>query len=210
MQHAVRTALGAAVIVVCAACGAPSTPAPAPSTPPSPTSGAATGPQVPPAPNLPVSVPAGTSGVPRGAGPGVMQVNGADATAVGAAFATATFAFDAAIDVSPADAQRRSADFATPSFASELRQPLAQPGGERFTNLHAHHGYVTVALAENHDDGRPPDTVTTAARSWTVTSTGHSPDGWTAPMGDVLLFVSMTRSPSGPWQIASLQIPQAN
>jgi len=216
VRTAARTAIGATVIVVCTACGGgafPTSPAPTatatttagpPSVSPSATVATAV-----PSPQATVSV--GTSGVPRGAGPGVTQVNGADASAVGAAFATASFTFDTAIDASPADAQRRSAEFATPSFAAELRQPLALSGGDRFATLIDHHGYVTVAMTENRDDGRPPDTATTAVRAWTVTSTGHSPDGWMAPMGDVVIYVSMTRAaPTSPWQISSLMIQQAN
>ncbi len=130
---------------------------------------------------------------------------------MGAAFAVATFSYDTAIDVSPSDAQRRSAEFATPTYAAALRTPLAQGGGARFNELAAHHGYTTVALAENHDDGRPPDTSTTAVRSWTETSTGHGTDGWTGPMGSAVLFVTLTRPAAvGPWRVASVQIPSAN
>jgi len=141
----------------------------------------------------------------------VAAVNGADPDGVGAAFVVASFAYDSATDSSPFDAQRRSADFATPAYGAQLRQPLANPGNARFNTMSAHHGYTTVALAPNHDDGRPPDTATTAVRAWTATSTGHSPDGWTSPMGSALIFVSMTRTtPSGSWQVSTIQIPQAN
>jgi len=130
---------------------------------------------------------------------------------VGAAFAVATFAYDTAIDVSPSDAQRRSAEFAIPTYAAALRTPLAQGGGARFTELAAHHGYTTVALVVNHDDGRPPDTATSAVRSWTETSTGHGTDGWSGPMGSAVLFVTLTRPAAvGPWRVASVQIPSAN
>jgi len=158
-----------------------------------------------------VTVPPGGSGTPRGAGPGIDQVNGADATAVGEAFSTATFTYDSLIDTSPADGQRRSADFATPAFATPLRQPLMQGGGALWNEMAAHRGYTTVALAQDHDDGRPPDTATSAVRGWTVTATGHAADGWSAPMSSVVLFVSMTRpTPASGWQVCSLRIPAAN
>jgi len=153
----------------------------------------------------------GASGTPRGAGLGINQVNGADASAVGEAFSTATFTYDSLIDTSPADGQRRSADFATPAFATQLRQPLVQGGGAVWNEMAAHRGYTTVALTPDHDDGRPPDTATSAVRGWTVTATGHAADGWSAPMNSVVMFVSMTRAtPAGGWQVSSLRIPAAN
>jgi hypothetical protein len=130
---------------------------------------------------------------------------------VGEAFSTATFTYDSLIDTSPADGQRRSADFATPAFATALRQPLMQGGGAVWNEMAAHRGYTTVALAQDHDDGRPPDTATSAVRGWTVTATGHAADGWSAPMSSVVMFVSMTRpTPAGGWQVCSLRIPAAN
>lgn len=139
------------------------------------------------------------------------QLNGGDATAVGEAFSVATFSYDTVTDRSPADAERRSAQLATPAYAAQLREPGDQSGGALWNTLAAHHGYTTTALSANHDDGRPPDSATAAVRAWTITSTGHSADGWSAPMGSVLMFVSMTRGqPADPWRVAAVQIPAAS
>jgi len=159
----------------------------------------------------PASAPAGQTGVPRGTPATVSTVNLADATAVGEAFVTTSFSYDTAIDVSPADAQRRSIPLANPAYAAQLRAAGTLPGGDRWNTLADHHGYTTTTLAENHDQGRPPDTGTTAVRSWTVTTAGHSPDNWTAPMGTALVFVTMIRTSStDPWQVAGVQIPSAS
>ncbi len=107
------------------------------------------------------------------------------------------------------DARLPSA-FATPSYAAKLQGSGIHPGGARWSTLTDHHGYTTPTLAENHDGGRPPDTPTTAVRSWAVTITGHSADSWTAPMGTALVFVSLTRtSPTTPWQVSGVQVPSA-
>lgn len=218
MRQIGRTVLGVAVVVV-AGCSAPSAAPPPPPSAPAPASSAPPPSAVAPATAVPSSpgggapgtVPPGGSGTPRGAGPGINQVNGADASAVGEAFSTATFTYDSLIDTSPADGQRRSADFATPSFATQLRQPLMQGGGAVWNEMAAHRGYTTVALAPDHDDGRPPDTATSAVRGWTVTATGHAADGWSTPMSSVVMFVSMTRTtPASGWQVSSLRIPAAN
>jgi len=178
---------------------APTPAAPSPTGPPAPT----------PAPPV-GTVPPERAGIPRGTPPTPGPVNLADPTAVGEAFTTATFSYDANIDVSPAEAQRRSMQFATPSYAAKLQGSGTQPGGAQWSTLTDHHGYTTPSLAENHDGGRPPDTPTTAVRSWMVTITGHSADGWTAPMGTALVFVSLTRtSPTAPWQVSGVQIPSA-
>ncbi len=125
MRQIGKAVLGVAVVVVCAGCSTPSAPAPASSAPPSAVAPATALPSSAGG-GAPVTVPPGASGIPRGAGPGIDQVNGADASAVGEAFSTATFTYDSLIDTSPADGQRRSADFATPAFATQLRQPLMQ------------------------------------------------------------------------------------
>jgi len=154
---------------------------------------------------------AGQTGVPRGAPPTVSTVNLTDATAVGEAFVITSFSYDTAIDVSPANAQGRSIPFATPAYAAQLRAAGTLPGGDRWNTLADHHGYTTTTLAENHDQGRPPDTAAAAVRSWTVTTTGHSPDSWTAPMGTALVFVTMNRTDqTAPWQVSGVQIPSAN
>ncbi len=154
---------------------------------------------------------AGQTGVPRGTPATVSTVNRADATAVGEAFVTTSFSYDTTIDVSPADAQRRSIPFATPGYAAQLRAVGTLPGGDRWNTLAEHHGYTTTTLAENHDQGRPPDTAAAAVRSWTVTTTGRGPDSWTAPMGTALVFVTMNRTDqTAPWQVSGVQIPSAN
>ena len=186
---------------------ASATPAPASSVP-HPTT------KAPPSP-APTATPALTaarpSGVLRGAPATVSTVNRADATAVGEAFVTTSFSYDAAIDVSPADAQLRSIPLATPGYAAQLRAVGTLPGGDRWNTLAEHRGYTTTTLAENHDQGRPPDTAAAAVRSWTVTTTGHSPDSWTAPMGTALVFVTMNRTDqTAPWQVSGVQIPSAN
>lgn len=227
-----RVALGAALLLVAAGCrdaAAPPPPAPvatstsassAVATPSSATPSSVsstTAAAVTPGSGTPTvggpPAPAGGLLVPRGAGisaPGA-ALDRHDATAVGSAFAIASFAYDASMDTSPFDAQVRSAAFATPTYAASLRRPLANPGSAQFNDLSDHHGYTTVALSENHDDGRPPDTTTAAVRSWTANITGHAPDGWSAPMGSALLYVSLTRPSAGAvWQVAGVQIPEAH
>jgi len=219
LGNAGRWGAGAAVAVaVCAGCGGPA-PAPAPATgtsvssPTSPSaapfsaapSSAAPG-SVPPrstAPPVPSNppIPAGNPGQPRGQAGG--PVDGQAPDGVAAAFAAATFTYDTALDRSPYDAQVRSAVYATPAFAAVLKQPLQQGGGAEWNTLAAHHGYTTVALAVNHDDGRPPDQLGAAARAYTITVTGHGEDGWTAPLDSQTMYVFLTRTgTTTPWQVA--------
>jgi len=216
--NAVRVGAGAVVVAVIAGCGGPAT-APTPptttsvSSPPSPSpapSSAAPFSAVPgsassrstpaPVPSNP-PVPAGVAGRPRGEAGG--PVDGQSPDAVAAAFAASTFTYDTAIDRSPFDAQVRSAVYATPAFAGVLKQPLQQGGGAQWNTLAAHHGYSTVALAVNHDDGRPPDQLRAAARGYTITVTGHGENGWTAPLDSQTMYVFLTRTgTTTPWQVA--------
>jgi len=129
-------------------------------------------------------------------------VDGESPDGVAAAFAAATFTYDTALDRSPYDAQVRSAVYATPAFAAVLTQPLAQGGGAQWNTLVAHHGYTTVALTVNHDDGRPPDQLGAAARAYTVATTGHGDAGWSAPLDSQTMYVFLTRTgtTTTPWQ----------
>jgi len=129
-------------------------------------------------------------------------VDGQSPDGVAAAFAAATFTYDTALDRSPFDAQVRSAVYATPAFAAVLKQPLQQGGGAEWNTLAAHHGYTTVALAVNHDDGRPPDQLGSAARAYTVTTTGHGDNAWSAPLDSQTMYVFLTRTgTTTPWQV---------
>ncbi len=217
--NAGRWGVGAAVLIaVSAGCGGPAT-APPPPTGTSVSSAAASPPAPPaastsslmalpstassspaPVPSNP-PVPAGVAGRPRGEVGGA--VDGQSPDAVAAAFAGTTFTYDTAIDRSPFDAQVRSAVYATPAFAGVLKQPLQQGGGAQWNTLAAHHGYSTVALAVNHDDGRPPDQLGAAARGYTITVTGHGEAGWTAPLDSQTMYVFLTRTgTTTPWQVA--------
>ncbi len=213
--NAVRVGAGAVVVAVIAGCGGPApAPAPAPAAASAPAASAAVAspastPAAPPSvassalapvPSNP-PIPAGVAGRPRGEVGG--PVDGQSPDAVAAAFAGTTFTYDTAIDRSPFDAQVRSAVYATPAFAGVLKQPLHQGGGAQWNTLAAHHGYSTVALAVNHDDGRPPDQLGAAARGYTITVTGHGDNAWSAPLDSQTMYVFLTRTgTTTPWQVA--------
>ncbi len=146
-------------------------------------------------------IPAGSPGQPRGEAAGA--VDGQSPDGVASAFAAATFTYDTALDRSPFDAQVRSAVYATPAFAAVLKQPLQQGGGAQWNTLAAHHGYTTVALTANHDDGRPPDQLGSAARAYTVATTGHGDSGWSTPLDSQTMYVFLTRTGTAtPWQVS--------
>ncbi|GAB2938861.1 hypothetical protein GCM10027047_39050 [Rhodococcus aerolatus] len=151
---------------------------------------------------------AGTPGTPRGE-PSTLPVV-TDADQVAAAFATATFTYDTAIDVSPHDAQVRSAVFADPTFSTVLTAPVPSTGDAEFTELAAHQGYTTVTLAPNTDDGRPADQLRSAARSFRVTPIGHGTDGWTQPLTSRVMYVFLVRSAEQlPWQVDKVSFTSA-
>jgi len=194
---------------VCAACTTTTTtpPPPAPTSsiaaPLPPSSSPAQGPTVAltgtPIPSAP-PVPTGISGQPRGAS--TTAATTSDPDSVAQAFATVTFTFDTALDQSPFDAQARSATYATPTFAATLTRPLVQGGGLEWNTLAAHHGFTTVGLAANNDDGRPPDELRAAARGYTVTVTGHGDAGWTQTVDTEAMYLYLTRTGgTSPWQV---------
>ncbi len=204
---------GAVAVAVGAGCGGPA-PAPAPATGASvssPTSPSSAPSSVAPSSAAPRStpgpvpsnppIPAGSPGRPRGRG--AAPVDGQSPDGVASAFAAATFTYDTALDRSPFDAQVRSAVYATPAFAAVLKQPLQQGGGAEWNTLAAHHGFTTVALTVNHDDGRPPDQLGAAARAYTVTTTGHGDNAWSAPLDSQTMYVFLTRTgTTTPWQVS--------
>ncbi|GAB2919988.1 hypothetical protein GCM10027047_16740 [Rhodococcus aerolatus] len=152
----------------------------------------------------PPAVATGTPGQPRGAAPG--PVDRTDPTAVAAAFTTATFTVDTAIDRSRFDAQARSAVWASPAYAAVLTTPPPSTGDAEVTDLAAHRGFTTVALSPNSDAGRPTDELRSAARSFTVAPTGHGEDGWTQAWATRTIYVFLTRDGGdAPWQVSSAQ-----
>jgi len=203
---------------VCAACTSTTTPPPAPPAPtssiaaplppssapaPAPAPGPGPGPTMAvtgsPFPSAP-PVPTGVAGQPRGAS--TTAATTSDPDSVAQAFATVTFTFDTALDRSPFDAQARSATYATPTFAATLTRPLVQGGGAEWNTLAAHHGFTTVGLAANNDDGRPPDQLRAAARGYTVTVTGHGDAGWTQTVDTEAMYLYLTRTGgTSPWQV---------
>ena len=130
-------------------------------------------------------------------------MDGQSPDGVASAFAAATFTYDTALDRSPYDAQVRSAVYATPAFAAVLKQPLQQGGGAQWNTLAAHHGFTTVALTANHDDGRPPDQLGASARAYTVATTGYGDAGWSTPLDSQTMYVFLTRTGTAtPWQVS--------
>ena len=197
---------GAVAVAVCTGCGGPAPAPPAgtsvssPTSPSAAPSSAAPRSTVVPVPSNP-PVPAGSPGRPRGQAAGA--VDGQSPDGVAAAFAAATFTYDTALDRSPFDAQVRSAVYATPAFAAVLKQPLQQGGGAQWNTLAARLGYTTVALTVNHDDGRPPDQLGSAARAYTVATTGHGDNAWSAPLDSQTMYVFLTRTgTTTPWQVS--------
>ena len=211
MKQLGNTALRAAgAVMVAAACAActhtatppPVTPPPAPASAPAPGSGSGSA-SVPagPVPTV-AAVPTGRAGQPRGAG-AFPAFDPASAESVAATFAAVTFTYDTAIDRSVFDAQARSAAYATRPLAAQLRQPLANTGNAQWTALVAHHGFTTVALKANADDGRPPDGLNTAARAFTVTVTGSGDGGWAEQLSSTTMYLFLSRTAAtAPWQVA--------
>ena len=152
----------------------------------------------------PPAVVTGTGGRPRGAIPAA--VDRTDASAVAAAFTVDTFTVDTATDRSRFDAQVRSARWATPAYAAALTAPVPSTGDAALTELAVHRGFTTVALALNTDDGRPNDELRAAARSFTVTPTGHGDDGVSVAWARRTIYVFLTRHGSdAPWQVDRTQ-----
>lgn len=197
VRHGVLSAAVAAGLL-CAGC---STPAPAPV--PAPVRVAPS--PFPSAVVAPPGVAPGRAGTPRGAP--TAPVNAHDPAAVAARFAATTVIVDTAIDRSSADAQRRAARWATPAYAAVLTAPVPVTGDHDFTVLAAHHGFTTAALVSNADDGRPPDLPLTAARSFTVTATGHGAHGWTQARPAQVMYVFLARTgPAAPWRVERVTV----
>ena len=204
-------ALVATVALATACSTGPGTPAasPAPGVSASTTAATAsvtkTGPPSVPVFVTPPAVATGTGGRPRGASPAA--VDRTDASAVAGAFTVDTFTVDTATDRSRFDAQVRSARWATPAYAAALTAPVPSTGDAAFTELAGHRGFTTVALAPNTDDGRPIDELRAAARSFTVTPTGHGDDGASVAWARRTIYVFLTRDGSDtPWQVDRTQL----
>ncbi|MEU7230048.1 hypothetical protein [Streptomyces chrestomyceticus] len=203
----VAAVLAAAVLAGCGttptdpAADAEPTRAAAPSSPPTK---AAEPTSEPPEPS---PLPSGAASTPRAGLPDPKKVNGQDPSAVGAAALTTMWTFDTAHDVSQHDATVRAIPYTTPKYGQGIRDtpPRSAPGAE-WQRWATHHAYTKVTLTPSQDAGAPEDTPTDAYRTWTVTSTPHGDDGWTAEPTAVTAFVHLTRAGSAPWRVNAVQI----
>lgn len=149
-------------------------------------------------------LPTGTAGTPRGSVPDTRTLRSASPDVVAAAGLSAYYSWRPAQgDTTRADAARRALPWLTGQLEQATRdyQPHAAPGAD-WNSWAAHHATLTVRVAPGADDGRPPDTATTAARQELVTITPTA-TGWTGAPVQFVDYVTLTRTPRG-WRISTL------
>jgi hypothetical protein len=168
--------------------GAPDAPAPTPgaSTPGASTPGASTRPSP-------------TAGL-----PGTATLTSPDPGVVAVAALTVAYSADTVTDTSPLAAQRRALPWFGGGYAAALRaaNDAAAGPGAAWNNWSAHRAQLVVHVAAAADD-HPADTPTTADRQYLLTQTPTAP-GWTGPAVSGAVYVGLTRTPGGRWQVTEL------
>lgn len=129
-----------------------------------------------------------------------------DATAVGQVFALGTWTIDASTDSSEVDAEARLVNLMTPDLAAQVEEAggTVQPTAE-FALWRQHAAVTTASAVATHDAGAPPDTPTSADRSFAITVTPRGRDGWVGPPMTAIEFITLSRpGPGEPWRIADV------
>ncbi|MGW3200124.1 hypothetical protein ACWDBD_37270 [Streptomyces sp. NPDC001118] len=154
----------------------------------------------------PRPLPPGTSGTPPVPLPAASAVKRDDPDAVSQAAVTIQWTMDTAIDTSQHDAELRSGAFLDPAYLATIKKnpPMAAPGAQ-WMEWASHRAYTTVTTKALHDE-RPADTATQARRQWLVTATPHGRDHWTGRPVTNTVFVTMTRSGTGPWRVSAITV----
>ncbi|MEU2717794.1 hypothetical protein [Streptomyces sp. NPDC007205] len=154
----------------------------------------------------PRSLPPGASGTPPVPLPAPSAVKMHNPDAVSQAAITIQWTMDTAIDTSQHDAELRSAAFLEPSYLATIKKtpPMAAPGAQ-WMEWAGHRAYTTVTTKALHDQ-RPADSPTQAHRQWLLTATPHGRDHWTGRPVTNVVFVTMTRSGTGPWLVSAITV----
>lgn len=176
---------------------ATSTPSPAPGHP---------GAGAPGIPGPPTGAPGPPAPTPQGRAVGLPDAatrTSPDPGVVAVAGLIVAYSADTATDTSPLDAQRCALPWFGGGYAAAIgaADPPTGPGAA-WTTWAAHHARLIVQIATAADD-HPADTATTADRQYLLTQTPTAP-GWTAPPVTVAVYVGLTRTPDGRWQIIEL------
>jgi hypothetical protein len=145
-------------------------------------------------PAAPTAIPSGASPVP------------ADAQQVCTRFATTALSIDTAHDAGPSQARHRAAvQFGTPGLAEQNAGEGRDP---EWTLLSEHHARVQVSASPVGDDPTPPqggDVGTGAVASRVAVGT----DNWRQELPGIVAYCSVSRDPSGRWQVAGFSFSDA-
>ncbi len=158
-----------------------------------------------PAPTPGASTPgASTRPSPTAGLPGTATLTSPDPGVVAVAALTVAYGADTVTDTSPLDAQRRALPWFGGGYAAALRaaNDAAAGPGAAWNNWSTHRAQLVVHVAAAADD-HPADTPTTADRQYLLTQTPTAP-GWTGPAVSVTVYVGLTRTPGGRWQVTEL------
>lgn len=222
MTAPTRPALAAATVLIAAAavgCAArpPLLTTSGPSSPPAPTATTAAAPVRPgvgapgtvrpvtDVPTPPTSTsPSAVRATPAAGLPGAATLTSPDPGVVAVAALTVAYSADTVTDTGPLDAQRRALPWFGGAYATALRaaDDAATGPGAAWNTWSAHRAHLVVRVAAAADD-HPADTPTTADRQYTVTQTPTAP-GWTGHPVTVAVYVGLTRTPGGRWQVTEL------
>lgn len=142
--------------------------------------------------------PARSSGIVRGLGTTLSHVNRADPLSTAEAFVIAAWTSDTLVDASPADAARRASALATPLLARTLQTPAT--AGSSWSTLKSTHGWTTVTVSLNTDDGGPTSTSTT---HWVALIAAITTHPGTATQ-QLALYLKLTRANvAADWAVAA-------
>lgn len=136
--------------------------------------------------------------------PGAATLTSPDPGVVAVATLTVAYSADTVTDTSPLAAQRRALPWFGGGYAAALRaaNDAAAGPGAAWNSWSTHRAQLVVHVAAAADD-HPADTATTADRQYLLTQTPTAP-GWTGPAVSVAVYVRLTRTPGGRWQVTEL------
>jgi len=136
--------------------------------------------------------------------PGTATLTSPDPGVVAVAALTVAYRADTVTDTGPLDAQRRALPWFGGGYAAALRaaDDAAAGPGAAWNRWSAHRAQLVVHVAPAADD-HPADTATTADRQYLLTQTPTAP-AWTGPAVTVAVYVGLTRTPGGRWQVTEL------
>ncbi|MCF2526721.1 hypothetical protein [Yinghuangia soli] len=139
--------------------------------------------------------------------PQAAQVDMKDPSAVSRAAVLTMWTVDTTKDANAEAGTLRAAPFLSPALVQAAREGAAIRPSQAWLEMAGHQGRTVATAVPNDEAGKPPDTPTTALRTWAVTVSPVADSGWRGVPDTLTVYVTLGRSAvDQPWRVTGYEL----